>query len=125
MAPESEALVAYFVDSPDESGDSFLVKLERQLAAAPGASIQLAAELLIIYFHPMNASSMLQKNKLLQLVSTAGWREEFAGVPENLHGALYSGVASVDTGYNTFRWRIFPYSYPVATGHGHRPTTAS
>ena len=43
-------LHARFVAKPDESSDAFLGKFQRQLAGAPDATIQLAAEALYVHF---------------------------------------------------------------------------
>ncbi|WP_411116805.1 hypothetical protein [Streptomyces sp. 058-1L] len=46
-------LRARFVDRPDTSTDTFLVKLRRQLADAPDETIVLAAELLFVNMAPL------------------------------------------------------------------------
>ena len=50
-----------FVENPDESSRSFMVKFEDQLEGAPDAPIQLAGELL--YFHFLVADDISGAHK--------------------------------------------------------------
>ncbi|MFF6978923.1 hypothetical protein ACFZAV_14515 [Streptomyces sp. NPDC008343] len=52
-AATASDLRARFVDQPDSSSDTFLVKLRRQLDGAPAATIALAAELLFVNMAPL------------------------------------------------------------------------
>ena len=75
----SDAVIAdlyrRFVEEPDESSDSFLVKFERQLAGADDTTIQLAAELLFVHF--LFPADITGDTKRVTIDTVRGW----AGAP--------------------------------------------
>ena len=89
-----------FVQRPDESSDSFLVKFQRQLDGAPDATLQLAAEALYVHFL---ISVMRGDAKRAVIQPVLGWMKEPISIPPDLDEALDHGIASAGTAFNTFR----------------------
>ena len=93
-----------FVLQPDESSDSFEVKLERQLSGAPPETIQLAAE--VIYVHLLlpirQATGGSKKRELVNLVLS--WSESPVLIPEDLSEVLEDGLVHPGIVFNTARW---------------------
>ncbi len=81
FAPETDAwteatasdLRARFVDRPDESSDTFLVKLRRQLDGAPLTTVVLAAELLFVNMAPLKPEQIGLRKKLQILGEILSW----------------------------------------------------
>jgi len=99
--PALEDLEQRFVLSPDESRDSFDVKLERQLNGASDDTKQLMAELLLMHLlviHGMNAST-----KRLRITRVLGWMQEPVEIPPEIDAALETGLASCGTHFYTRR----------------------
>lgn len=94
-------LHARFVEQPIETSESFMVKFERQLAGAPDATIQLAAECLYVYsIIPLN---MKGETKRELVRSVLAWTKENVAIPSDLAAALDVGLATTGVAYNTYR----------------------
>lgn len=96
-----EDLHRRFNDSPDDSTDSFVEKFARQLAGAPTATIQLAAELVYAYFIITMSVGGVTKRRLIDTIR--GWANEPIEIPPELDAAFDTGIASTGIGYNTYR----------------------
>ncbi|MFJ2151936.1 AAA family ATPase [Streptomyces microflavus] len=100
-------LRARFVDRPDTSTDTFLVKLRRQLADAPDETIVLAAELLFVNMAPLVPEQIGLPKKLeilREVLSWAGGRP--LDVPPGLEPAL-KGFLHGGQGFLNYRWAQF------------------
>jgi MoxR-like ATPase len=95
-----DELHARFVAKPDESSDDFLSKFHRQLAGAPDATIQLAAEALYVHFL-IAVMSGAAKRAVIEPV--LGWMREPVKIPTDLDAALDHGLASPGTAFHTRR----------------------
>jgi 5-methylcytosine-specific restriction protein B len=84
-------------------GDPFIVKLGRQLADAPQATIQLAAELLYLHFLVPSDIGGLAKRKVIRDVLEL--MPEPPEIPADLDAALDIGFAYAGVAYLTFRDR--------------------
>ncbi|MFF5479347.1 McrB family protein [Streptomyces sp. NPDC012935] len=115
LAPELESwtaatasdLRARFVDQPDSSSDTFLVKLRRQLDGAPAATIALAAELLFVNMAPLVPEQIGIRKKLQILDEVLSWAGLDATVIDvdletSLAGFLHGGQ-----GFLNYRWAQF------------------
>lgn len=87
-----------FIDQPDESGDSFHVKLERQLAGASPAVYQLMAE--AFYLHLLPAASVAPEWKRRIVQQVLDFSPEPIAIPDDIEftGLFHAGVA-----FNTYR----------------------
>lgn len=101
-------LVSYFAENLDAGEGSFLDKLERQLAPAPGSAKQLAAEMLwVMYLFPV-PGSMQPGTKRQQIRRVWEWSgEPLPNAPRELHTALDEGVGNPGTAFPTLRWKEF------------------
>ncbi|MER5681269.1 hypothetical protein ABT081_30520 [Streptomyces sp. NPDC002238] len=81
-------LRARFVDRPDESSDTFLVKLRRQLADAPDETVVLAAELLFVNMAPLVPAQIGLPKKLQILREVLSWAGRPLDVPAGMEPAL-------------------------------------
>ncbi len=114
FAPDLEAwtagtasdLRARFVDRPDESSDTFLVKLRRQLAGAPDETIALAAELLFVNMAPLVPEQIGLPKKLQILREVLSWADRPIAVPESLEAGL-KGFLHGGQGFLNYRWAQF------------------
>jgi 5-methylcytosine-specific restriction enzyme B len=121
FAPESAAwtaatatdLRARFVDRPDESSDTFVVKLSRQLAGAPAETIVLAAELLFVNMAPLVPEQIGVAKKLQLIREVLSWAEpdvpdflRHLAVPPGLESAL-KGFLHGGQGFLNYRWAQF------------------
>ncbi|MDX3524535.1 McrB family protein [Streptomyces scabiei] len=115
FSPETDAwteatasdLRARFVDRPDESSDTFLVKLRRQLDGAPAATVVLAAELLFVNMAPLVPEQIGLRKKLQILGEVLSW----AGLarlaaPEQMERGL-KGFLHGGQGFLNYRWAQF------------------
>ncbi|MDX3070254.1 AAA family ATPase, partial [Streptomyces sp. ND04-05B] len=115
FAPETDAwteatasdLRARFVDRPDESSDTFMVKLRRQLDGAPAATVVLAAELLFVNMAPLVPEQIGLRKKLQILGEVLSW----AGLarlasPERMERGL-KGFLHGGQGFLNYRWAQF------------------
>ena len=102
------SLKAYFVDRPDESGDSFDEKLKRQLESAPPESQRLWAEMTWLYY--LIVVNVKRVTKLDRIRTVWEWSGE--PFPED-HWAfgdvLDHGIVHPGQGYLQNRWRESTY----------------
>ncbi|WP_327727742.1 AAA family ATPase [Streptomyces sp. NBC_00487] len=115
FAPETDAwsegtasdLRARFVDRPDESSDTFLVKLRRQLDGAPAATIVLAAELLFVNMAPLRPEQIGIRKKLQILGEVLSWAGlGHLATPELMETRL-RGFLNGGQGFLNYRWAQF------------------
>jgi 5-methylcytosine-specific restriction protein B len=115
FAPETDAwtegtasdLRARFVDQPDESSDTFLVKLRRQLDGAPAATTVLAAELLFVNMAPLVPAQIGVRKKLQILGEVLSWAGlGHLATPERLETHL-RGFLNGGQGFLNYRWAQF------------------
>ncbi|MFI8313885.1 McrB family protein [Streptomyces microflavus] len=99
-------LRARFVDRPDTSTDTFLVKLRRQLADAPDETIVLAAELLFVNMAPLVPEQIGLPKKLEILREVLSWAGRPLDVPPGLETAL-KGFLHGGQGFLNYRWAQF------------------
>ena len=101
----SDAVIAdlyrRFVEEPDESSDSFLVKFERQLAGADDTTIQLAAELLFVHF--LFPADITGDTKRVTIDTVRGWAGAPVAILPDLSVALDRGLARTGVAYKTYR----------------------
>ena len=90
-----------FVLDPDESSDSFIPKLRRQLESAPDLTIQFVAELLYVHFLISVSVGGAAKRRVIQEVLSL--MSERAEMPQRLVEVLDGGIASTGIGFNTNR----------------------
>lgn len=100
-APVVEDLWNRFVNQPDQSSDSFVVKLERQLSDAPDETIQLMAENVFVHF--LVAADMKPKTKRSLVTQILSWMTLSVDVPPDLESAFSSGIANTGTAFKTYR----------------------
>ncbi len=90
-----------FLDRPDESKQSFLDKLERQLAGAPPAVIQLMAEVLYVHFLVVLTSD--SGNEQRQLRRVLSWSRDPVSIPPELVEGLTPGLVNPGQGFHSYR----------------------
>lgn len=96
----------YFVQNLDFGDGDFLQKLEAQLAPAPSAAKQLAAELLWVLFLFVSSGGMKPGTKRIQIRRVWEWSgEPLPPAEQELEAALEHGVGNPGTGYSMYRWR--------------------
>lgn len=104
--PENvEYLDRFFVQNLDAGRGTFFEKLEEQLAPAPPAAKQLAAEMLWILYLSVSSSSIKGATKRMQIRQVWEWSGEPLPKSPLLAEPLESGVANPGTGFQTNRWR--------------------
>lgn len=101
-----------FVDRPDTSKDNFENKFQRQLAGAPPTTVQLAAELIFVYFLASKQVTSVAKRQLIETV--LGWSKEPLSVPDRLLPALEDGIAMAGMSFNTRRPFLLWYLLELA-----------
>jgi len=95
-----------FIQNPDESDDSFMNKLERQMAAGTTEAKMLMAELLWLLFLFPTPGSMTGQTKRRIIERAWSWTGERLPLDNPyLKDLLDKGVGSVGTAFNTHRWR--------------------
>ncbi|MFJ8447823.1 AAA family ATPase [[Kitasatospora] papulosa] len=99
-------LRARFVDRPDGSSDTFLVKLRRQLADAPDETVVLAAELLFVNMAPLVPAQIGLPKKLQILREVLSWAGRPLDVPAGTEPAL-KGFLHGGQGFLNYRWAQF------------------
>ncbi|WP_245936289.1 hypothetical protein [Streptomyces cahuitamycinicus] len=99
-------LRARFVDRPDESSDTFLVKLRRQLDGAPDATVVLAAELLFVNMAPLVPEQIGRAKKRQILGEVLSWADRPVTVPADLEPGL-TGFMNGGQGFLNYRWAQF------------------
>ncbi|MGQ1838227.1 McrB family protein [Kocuria turfanensis] len=106
----SQELMEAFVDHPDERAGSFYEKLESQLATVSAEAIQLAAELVFVYYLIVSTKAAKAETKRDQVRMVLAFRDTgTSDLPDDLAAALAGGVANPGTAYNTYRWKMFGY----------------
>ncbi len=102
-----------FVDHPDVSKDTFQNKLERQLAEAPAATVQLAAECLYVYFLVPDKVKIETKSRGIETVLS--WCPKPITVPDDLAAALHGGIVGTGgTGFYTYKPFLLTYLIELA-----------
>ena len=90
-----------FLNRPDESGDTFLAKLEGQLANSPPEVYQLMAEALYIYFLITDTTSSSKKQDNIEII--LGWSRHVVSIPSNLVDGLTPGIVGPGPAFSTYR----------------------
>ncbi|WP_197723058.1 McrB family protein [Kocuria rosea] len=105
-----QELVEAFIDQPDEGSGTFYEKLEAQLATVSADAVQLAAELMYVYYLIVTTRAARAKTKRDQIQMILDYRDTGTmDLPGEFAEALAGGVAHPGTGYNTYRWKMFAY----------------
>jgi 5-methylcytosine-specific restriction enzyme B len=105
------ALEHHFIDNPDHSKRTFLEKLEEQLAPAPAAAKQLAAELLWILYLSLSESAMQGGTKRLHIRQVWEWSgEDLPETTPEFGEVLDQGVANPGPGFAAFKPREFAFA---------------
>lgn len=100
-AGNAAALVTNFVEQPDEGKRKFLQKLQDQLAGAPPAAIQLAAEMLwLMMLFPDQIGGDAKRALISQVWAWSGKKLDQSHA---LLKVLDEGIGSTGTAYNTRR----------------------
>ena len=81
-----------FLDRPDESGEKFLDKLQKQLDDSPPEVHQLMAEAL--FFHRLIVSTRDGTRKRRSIETVLGWSSDPVPIPEGLIESLTPGIAN-------------------------------
>ena len=106
-----EELYKLYVSYPDETSDSFLVKLERQLASGSAQAPRLFAELSWVYDLIATSAAKgpaLKRDQVRQIWSWSG--NELAADHELLADEILgSGVAHPGVAFNTLKWAEFQF----------------
>ena len=97
-----------FVDQPDESSDTFLVKLQRQLSGAPDETIVLAAELLYVNLVPLKPEQIGVARKREILNEVLSWAGREISIPAEL-GAPLTGFINGGQAFLNYRWAQFQF----------------
>lgn len=109
-AAAAQELVEAFVEQPDLGAGTFYEKLETQLATVSADAVQLAAELMYVYYLIVTTRAARAKTKRDQIQMILDYRDAgTTDLPAEFAEALAGGVAHPGTGYNTFRWKMFAY----------------
>jgi hypothetical protein len=81
-----------FVGNPDTSGRGFIQKFADQLADAPHVTIQLAAEVLYVYYLIIWPGKIPQVTKRARIDSVLAWTRPHISLPGQLDSALDAGL---------------------------------
>ena len=96
-----------FLDRPDESGDAFLVKLERQMAGSSPEAFQLMAEVLYVHQLFPNPSNITGATKRENVETILEWSSQpTTTIPSELVASLNAGLANTGTSFNTQRDKL-------------------
>ena len=90
-----------FLNHPDESSDSFLDKLQQQLADSPPEVYQLMGEVLYFYFLIVATKNSANEQRVIDTV--LGWSPSPVEVPQELVGGLTPGIARPGLSFRTSR----------------------
>ena len=90
-----------FLNHPDESSDSFLEKLQQQLADSPPGVYQLMGE--VLYFYFLIVTTRNSANEQLAIDTVLGWSPSPAEIPQELVASLTPGIASPGQYFHTSR----------------------
>ena len=83
-----------FLDRPDESSRSFLVKLQEQLADSPHEVYQLMSEVLYVHFLVIWRTTMGGNAKAERINQVLEWSDMIIAMPDHLRDGLTPGIAS-------------------------------
>jgi Transketolase, pyrimidine binding domain len=93
-----------FVEKPDQGGDDFLTKLQRQLSDAPDEAIVLAAELLYLNMLPLHERQIGRPAKRHILTKVLSWvKTGSPEVPPDLDDAM-AGFINGGMAFLSLRW---------------------
>lgn len=96
-------LHARYNEQVDTGGDSFLVKLQRQLSPASDDAIQLAAELLTLQGLPiLNLTAATQRKRIATVLS---WMRHPVAIPEHVVAAFGQGTWKGGAGAHVMLWK--------------------
>ena len=87
-----------FLDRPDEPGDNFYDKLEKQLAGNSPEVYQLMAEVLFVHF--LISGNMRGGNKRDRINRVLGWSSEPVSIPQTLANSLDTWFINIGAGAN-------------------------
>ena len=87
-----------FLDRPDQPGDDFYDKLERQLAGNPPEVYQLMAEVLFVHF--LISGNMRGGNKRDRINRVLRWSSELVTIPQTLADSLDTWFINIGAGAN-------------------------
>ena len=90
-----------FLDRPDESRDSFLEKLERQLKGGQPEVYQLMGEALYLYFLYVATKNSGKEQEVIETV--LNWSPDRVGIPPGLVTSLTPGIGTPGTFFFTAR----------------------
>ncbi len=112
-----------FVENPDVSGDSFLVKLSRQFDGAPDQVIQLMAE--IFYVHLLPPIDIKPGTKRKNINTVLSLMEHPVTIPPDLDAGLNGGYLRAGMGFrsgrpNQLRYLIEFYRAWIALSYADR-----
>jgi 5-methylcytosine-specific restriction enzyme B len=108
-----EELKRNFVDQPDESSDSFYVKLEQQLSDASSESKKLMAEALwALMLFQSNIHPEKKRDRINEVWSWSG--DSLVDANQMLADSVLGGLASPGVAFNTLRWRELGYLIKTA-----------
>ncbi len=92
-----------FVEQPEVPGNSFTEKFERQLAGAPSATIQLAAEVLYVHYLIAGSFAISGQTKRTGIDKVLGWADSDLSIPSELDKVLDSGILRPGVAFNAFK----------------------
>ena len=115
-ADHFDELDRYFVQQPDLTGDSFMHKLQGQLAEASDDARVLMAELLFLNLVVISKNSVSQTRKLEILNEAFGWTTDPPAVPAIARDAVEVGIVNPGQWYMTRR--DVGISFLVSVGQG-------
>ena len=90
-----------FLDRPDEGGDTFLEKLQRQLEGSPPQVYQLMGEALYCYFLVVWTKDSANEQRVIDAV--LGWSPAPVAIPPDLVAGLTPGIANPGVAFHTYR----------------------
>ena len=90
-----------FLNHPDTSTNSFLWKLQRQLADSPPEVYQLMGE--VLYVHFLIVTARKSTNEQRRIDEVLGWSSQPVAIPPGLVASLTPGIASPGQNFHTSR----------------------
>ena len=106
-------LYAAFVDQPDTGGDSFDVKLQRQLKDCSDDAILLAAEILALQMLPLADFKLDTKRGRVKRV--LGFMAEPVAMPADVNAAMDAAIFNGSLTFKTLIWRTLGTGIEVAS----------
>ena len=104
----ADTLQSAFVERPDEGGDDFMTKLERQVADVDASAQHLMAEMMwALLLFPSNIGAEVKRAHVTRIWFWSG--DTLAVSHPLLTGAVLCGVGSAGTAYNNLRWKELAY----------------